>query len=590
MKIHLKKKTVIPVEINNRECILTIDADTSNGGKIANVEFNGNLLCKGGHFPNPNVIGDIRRPVHFTIDNCSFTLFKSDGCKWGVIDGVITNSMFSNNEENGLILLQVGNKVSNCTSYFNKKSGFYINVGTNLLSNCKSFYNGRLYNPSNYTEESEQDCWAGYTVYNARLVQLNNCSTQQNYKHGFYIYGNSNIISGANCIADNLSADENGAAFFIRGNYNKIDATVEVDAPKDWGSSYGCSIYYMNAKTINDINITRLINEYLPNYSDIKSNVNINTTYGNVIINGNSVYTKSDIISRQYSKSISLFGNNTYNIGDTFYFTVDEVNKTLGQSFLTINKNCSEVTAFKIESDTNTDEFTINIGIYGINDDSSLKTISSKQYTLRNNSIYTVTNWQLNDNTYKDYVLVYSFRANTYTKTNNAVKLITYPIYTIGFGNNFENYYKRLVGTIDNRPIILDNEQLRLFYNYTQTALNVGVNGKWHKIPTYDDNILFVGVTENRPTDVQAGFQYFDTTLNKPIYWTGTEWVDSEGNNADSTPITSGTFANKPTGTINVGYAYFCTDKQTTEGSTNGIMIYYKGDNVWVDALGRVVS
>ena len=28
MKIHLKKKTVIPVEINGRECILTIDAET----------------------------------------------------------------------------------------------------------------------------------------------------------------------------------------------------------------------------------------------------------------------------------------------------------------------------------------------------------------------------------------------------------------------------------------------------------------------------------------------------------------------------------------------------------------------------------
>ena len=35
---------------------------------------------------------------------------------------------------------------------------------------------------------------------------------------------------------------------------------------------------------------------------------------------------------------------------------------------------------------------------------------------------------------------------------------------------------------------------------------------------------------------------------------------------------------------------YFCTDKQTTEGASNGIMIYHKGNNVWVDALGRVVS
>ena len=55
----------------------------------------------------------------------------------------------------------------------------------------------------------------------------------------------------------------------------------------------------------------------------------------------------------------------------------------------------------------------------------------------------------------------------------------------------------------------------------------------------------------------------------------------------------SGTFANKPTTTnynLKVGDSYFCTDKQTTEGATNGIMIYHKGNDVWVDALGRIIS
>lgn len=50
-----------------------------------------------------------------------------------------------------------------------------------------------------------------------------------------------------------------------------------------------------------------------------------------------------------------------------------------------------------------------------------------------------------------------------------------------------------------------------------------------------------------------------------------------------------GTFSNKPSD-ANVGEQYFCTDKQTVEGGTTGIMIYHKGNNVWVDALGRVVS
>ena len=51
----------------------------------------------------------------------------------------------------------------------------------------------------------------------------------------------------------------------------------------------------------------------------------------------------------------------------------------------------------------------------------------------------------------------------------------------------------------------------------------------------------------------------------------------------------SGTFASRPINSP-IGFKYFCTDKQTSEGATNGIMIYHKGNNVWVDALGRIIS
>lgn len=52
--------------------------------------------------------------------------------------------------------------------------------------------------------------------------------------------------------------------------------------------------------------------------------------------------------------------------------------------------------------------------------------------------------------------------------------------------------------------------------------------------------------------------------------------------------IKSGTFANKPD-SPSAGDMYFCTNKQTTEGAADGIMIYYNGTD-WVDALGRTVS
>lgn len=37
------------------------------------------------------------------------------------------------------------------------------------------------------------------------------------------------------------------------------------------------------------------------------------------------------------------------------------------------------------------------------------------------------------------------------------------------------------------------------------------------------------GITSNRPTNVLVGFQYFDTTVNKPIFWDGSKWIDATG-------------------------------------------------------------
>ena len=71
----------------------------------------------------------------------------------------------------------------------------------------------------------------------------------------------------------------------------------------------------------------------------------------------------------------------------------------------------------------------------------------------------------------------------------------------------------------------------------------------------------------------------------------GTKLINIQTGNPANV-LTSGTFSQKPTSSqgIKVGFKYFCTDKQTTEGQTNGIMIYYKGDDTWVDANGVVVD
>ena len=60
------------------------------------------------------------------------------------------------------------------------------------------------------------------------------------------------------------------------------------------------------------------------------------------------------------------------------------------------------------------------------------------------------------------------------------------------------------------------------------------VNAKQDKIgytPADDSKVLHLstGDTASRPTGISAGYQYFDTNLNKPIWYTGKNWVDSTG-------------------------------------------------------------
>lgn len=60
-------------------------------------------------------------------------------------------------------------------------------------------------------------------------------------------------------------------------------------------------------------------------------------------------------------------------------------------------------------------------------------------------------------------------------------------------------------------------------YAQTSTALNSGSN---YYIP-----FILSGTTANRPTWRTTGMNYFDTTINKPVWWNGSNWVDATGTN-----------------------------------------------------------
>lgn len=54
-------------------------------------------------------------------------------------------------------------------------------------------------------------------------------------------------------------------------------------------------------------------------------------------------------------------------------------------------------------------------------------------------------------------------------------------------------------------------------------------DGSGINVLTRDLNDKFSGSTENRPQNPQNNQQYFDTTLNKMLYYINNNWVDAMG-------------------------------------------------------------
>lgn len=56
-------------------------------------------------------------------------------------------------------------------------------------------------------------------------------------------------------------------------------------------------------------------------------------------------------------------------------------------------------------------------------------------------------------------------------------------------------------------------------------GIELNKNGEYRKVQP-----IYSGATAQRPTDAVIGFQFFDTSINKPIWYNGTGWVDANGN------------------------------------------------------------
>lgn len=196
----------------------------------------------------------------------------------------------------------------------------------------------------------------------------------------------------------------------------------------------------------------------------------------------------------------------------------------------------------------------------------------------------------------KDIVLLEKYD-NTFDDAykNFIGAVCTYPINGYGYAMKDSWYPNDFEIAIDENKNIISKKQLYFNYNYTITYDDefkeeivvsdviydnnkyIGICNKY--IPTRNSvfakinytkaKFRFFGNTTNDylsgntnqrnliSTEKSIGDFYFDTTLNKPVWWNGTEWIDYNGNPADVK--TSGSTTNRPTG-VQVGFQYFDTD------------------------------
>lgn len=139
-------------------------------------------------------------------------------------------------------------------------------------------------------------------------------------------------------------------------------------------------------------------------------------------------------------------------------------------------------------------------------------------------------------------------------------------------------HFIRCTKTISNKPLlinalVMDKEELNNF-SAVNPKLNVDLSVR--DLDPSASNLVDLGTMKVN------GIKAVNKVNNRKLYYL-------DGGEVYTHFLNYGTFADRPTDAP-AGFEYFCADRQTSEGGSPGIVIYNRGGNIWVDALGRVVS
>lgn len=92
-----------------------------------------------------------------------------------------------------------------------------------------------------------------------------------------------------------------------------------------------------------------------------------------------------------------------------------------------------------------------------------------------------------------------------------------------------DNLFINRTGETKKRPALTLNDEGFHFYD-TEIDKPIWWNGTdWINACGYSVGLKTSGSTYNRPDNPPIGFQYYDTDIKKPIYWDGESWYDANG-------------------------------------------------------------
>lgn len=124
----------------------------------------------------------------------------------------------------------------------------------------------------------------------------------------------------------------------------------------------------------------------------------------------------------------------------------------------------------------------------------------------------------------------------------------------------------RIYGEFDSQTADQRLVKAHQIYDYNQEKFQSELNKSFTP--------LLQGTSLQRPSNPNKGQPYFDKTLGTTIWYDGTQWVDSHGNNADLPH--SGTTQERPNvSEVSIGFQYYDTtlDRLLTSTGTEWAVV-----------------